>query len=392
MRPKVLFVINSLASGGAERVFSTLLHGSAARARDCAAVLLDREPEAYDLPSWLPVHRLDCQGSLARSLTGLAAVVRQERPDMALSFLTRANVATAATMWARRAPFIVSERVNTTAHLGDGWRGLASKLPVRLAYPRAHSVIAVSQGVTDTLVADFAVRSDRIAVVANPVDLDRIGEFASAEPEFRIDGPYVAAMGRLAPNKNFALAVRAFATAGLDGRLVIMGQGPEEASLRRLGDELGLGPVGPARLRRQPVRGPGAGPLLRTALQRRELSQRAGRGDGVRRAASRSSRPIAGPAPPRCWTSIRPRSGPGRWREQAVSWCPSTTRSRWPRHLGAWRIPLCAPDWPRPGSAGSRRSELSRRCRVTGRSSTTCWRRAGAESARVQVAGAARPC
>jgi N-acetylgalactosamine-N,N'-diacetylbacillosaminyl-diphospho-undecaprenol 4-alpha-N-acetylgalactosaminyltransferase len=243
MRSKILFVINSLAGGGAERVFSTILHGSAAYRRDheVTAVLLDREAEAYTLPDWLPVHRLDCRGSLARSLAGLASVVRRERPDVALSFLTRANVATAAAMSAARRPFIVSERVNTTAHLGGGLRGLASKVPVRMAYPRASAVIAVSQGVADTLVADFAVGADRIAVIANPVDLDRIGEAARAEPEFSVTGPYVAAMGRLAPNKNLALAIRAFAESGLDGRLVVMGQGPEEGALRRLGDELGLG-------------------------------------------------------------------------------------------------------------------------------------------------------
>lgn len=78
-------------------------------------------------------------------------------------------------------------------------------------------------------------------MIANPVDLDRIGEAARAGPEFPVTGPYVAAMGRLAPNKNFVLAIRAFAESGLDGRLIVMGQGPEEGALRRLGDELGLG-------------------------------------------------------------------------------------------------------------------------------------------------------
>lgn len=243
MRPKAMFVVNSLAGGGAERVFATLLRASTAQARthDCVAVLLDRDDEAYALPDWLRVHRLDSRGSLARSTTGLNRIVAAERPDIALSFLTRANVALAAAMAPRRRPFIISERVNTTAHLGTGARAFASRAMVRIAYPRAARVIAVSQGVADTLAADFTVRADRIDVIANPVDLDHITELAVAPVADLPPRPYAVAIGRLVDNKNFALAIEAFAASGLPGRLVILGQGPERDALMALGNRLGLG-------------------------------------------------------------------------------------------------------------------------------------------------------
>lgn len=243
MRRKVLFVINSLAGGGAEHVMATLLGGSGAQARDAdiVVVLLDRDEEAYALPGFVRVIRLDCGHSLVRSLRALVRVVRAERPDVALSFLTRANVCTAAAMTLIGRPFVLSERVNTTAHLGQGRAAALSKALVRLSYPRARRIVAVSGGVGDTLVADFGVRRERIVVAANPIDTDAIEARAAEPPAVPIDGPYAVAMGRLVPNKNFALAIEAFARSGVDGKLVILGQGPERAALAALGDRLGLG-------------------------------------------------------------------------------------------------------------------------------------------------------
>jgi N-acetylgalactosamine-N,N'-diacetylbacillosaminyl-diphospho-undecaprenol 4-alpha-N-acetylgalactosaminyltransferase len=112
---------------------------------------------------------------------------------------------------------------------------------VRLAYPRATRIIAVSQGVGDTLVEDFGVRADRVVAIANPIDTDRIEALAAEPANDHSAVPFVVAMGRLVTNKNFPLAIRAFAASGLAGNLVILGQGPDHAALRALGDSLGLG-------------------------------------------------------------------------------------------------------------------------------------------------------
>lgn len=243
MRKRIVFVINSLAGGGAERVFSTILSASGPyrAAHDVAVVLLDREDQAYALPSEIPVRQLDCRHSLPRSIAGLAGATNREEADLAVSFLTRANVAAAFAMILRRRPFVISERVDTAAHLATGRFAWASRLLVRLAYPRAAAVIAVSSGVADTLVREFGVDRQRIAVVFNPVDLERIARLAAELPAIEMHADDCIAMGRLVPNKNFALTIEAFARSGRKGRLVLIGTGPLHAELRALGDRLGLG-------------------------------------------------------------------------------------------------------------------------------------------------------
>ena len=241
--PKVMFVINSLGGGGAERVLATILARSEAyRARaHIALALLDKEAIRHPVPDWVETHQLDCRHSLARSVAGMANLARVARPDLTLSFLTRANVASILAMAARRRPAAISERVNTSAHLATGRNAWASKLMVRLAYPWARRVVAVSEGVADTLASDFGVRRDRIIVVDNPVDVARIQSRALEPAPFEVRPDDLVAMGRLVPNKNFALAIEAFAMSAWAGRLIIIGEGPERTALQALGDRLGLG-------------------------------------------------------------------------------------------------------------------------------------------------------
>ena len=238
-RKRILFAINSLAGGGAERVLATLLTGSVPwRARyDIHLALLDDEPRAYDVPEWVEVHQLDARHKLLSSLTQLRALTKRLSPDAVLSFLTRANIANAWAMAGRGRPWLISERVNTSAHLGDAF---AAKAMVRMVYPRAAHVIAVSEGVVDDLAANFGVARDRMSAIANPVDHQRIAELAAEPPAFTPAGPYIAAAGRLMPNKNFPLLLRAYAKAAPQERLVILGEGPERGALEALAASLDI--------------------------------------------------------------------------------------------------------------------------------------------------------
>jgi len=239
---RIVFAINSLAGGGAERVLTTLLGGSAPwRNRyDIHLALLDDEPRAYAVPDWVEVHQLDARHKLLPSLKQLRALTERLSPDATLSFLTRANVANAWAMAGRGRPWLISERVNTSAHLGKGRGAIAAKAMVRIAYPRAAHVIAVSEGVVDDLADNFGVQRTRMSAIANPIDHDQIAALAAEPPAFTPAGPYIVAAGRLVPNKNMALLLRAYAKADPDARLVILGEGPERPALERLAASLGI--------------------------------------------------------------------------------------------------------------------------------------------------------
>src|SRR5262249_111817 len=137
-------------------------------------LLLDREAAMYEVPGGIKVEQLDCRHSLVRSIWSVWRALRRLKPDITVSFLTRANVSSIIATSMLGIPAIVSERVNTSSHLGDGLGARAARFLVKATYPKARKVIAVSQGVADGLSESFGVPRRCMTVIANPIDLDEI--------------------------------------------------------------------------------------------------------------------------------------------------------------------------------------------------------------------------
>ena len=236
---RVLFLINSLEGGGAERVMCTLLrHSESLRSEfEMTLGLLDDEERANAPPGWLDVRQLDCGKSSFKSLLSVRKLIQELKPDVTVSFLTRANIVSVLNA---RGPCIISERANTAWHFPRTLGGLVSKITVRAAYPFASRIIAVSEGVAEALRDHFGVPADHITTIPNPVDIESVNAHGAEEPAFEVGAPFVLAVGRLIEPKNFAMLIRAFAASRLDGKLVIAGEGPEHANLERTAQVCGI--------------------------------------------------------------------------------------------------------------------------------------------------------
>ena len=241
-KKRAVFIINSLSGGGAERVMSTLLMSSKSEREEfeIALVLLDSEPPAYEISDWIEVHQLDSRHSLLRSVVALLLLFRRMRPDISISFLPRANVASvlASFVWGNRC--IISERGSTSNHFTGDLAGSFAKFLVGAIYSRATRIIAVSHGVGQDLQFAFSVPKEKVVVIANPIDISSSQAQSCEKPVIDLDKPYFMGMGRLDRNKNFGLLIDAFAQSGVGGKLVIVGEGPEREALIRKIDDLGL--------------------------------------------------------------------------------------------------------------------------------------------------------
>ncbi len=242
MARKLLLLINSLEGGGAEKVFTALaMHLAETGDWDLRLATLDDVPDAHLAPVGVPRTRLDCRGSLTRSITAVGNLIRQWRPDVVLSFLTRANCA--ALLARRQAGFrcVISERVHTTSHLGSGPRGRLLRMAVRGLYPRADAVIAVSDGVREVLTTSYRVALDRVTAIPNPVFAQALQDSAQSDPGIALPPDFFVAVGRLVPNKGGEVLLRAFAAHDNPKRaLVILGEGPERDRLTALARSLGI--------------------------------------------------------------------------------------------------------------------------------------------------------
>ena len=241
-RQRIVFVINSLEGGGAERVLSILLSHLAEHFlnTDVYLVLLDRRIVRYPVPDYVKCINLDCGGSMLRSILTLRRTLRDIAPHTVLSFLSRANCANVLAARSLHYRCIISERVNTSSHFGSDFRGRINKAITRILYPMADSVLAVSKGVAADLQQNFGVAPDKVDVIYNPYDLERLAMLAAQTPAIQIEGRYIVSVGRMVPNKHFSLLIRAYHQADPAEKLLILGEGPERDNLLALIAELKL--------------------------------------------------------------------------------------------------------------------------------------------------------
>ena len=115
------------------------------------------------------------------------------------------------------------------------------KILTRTLYPHLSRVIAISEGISESVAQLVPRLRGRIRTVYIPLEIDRVQSLARADlPEAANFAPYILAAGRLEPQKGFDLLIRAYAQLRPAQKLVLVGQGKEEANLRALIRDLGL--------------------------------------------------------------------------------------------------------------------------------------------------------
>ena len=234
-------VIPSLAAGGAERVLTTLANHWARRG-DRVTVFTTHDGGSaphYELHS--DVRLVSLRAALPAPLRNLAIVsalrreFRDAPPDLVISFLNYTNVLALVANSGRQCPIVVSERLDPRViGIGPIWSLLR-----RLTYRNATRLVAQ----TPTAAGLFEyLAPGRTVVIPNPVPPPAIG--TSPLPEWPIhERPTVIAVGRLMPQKGFDIALRAFSllpATCAEWQFIILGEGPQRATLERLRDELGL--------------------------------------------------------------------------------------------------------------------------------------------------------
>jgi glycosyltransferase involved in cell wall biosynthesis len=246
----IAFFLPSLNGGGAERIVINLLQGITERGLPVDMVLAAAKgPLLSQLPRSVRLVDLHATRGL-KSIVPLAGYLRQERPQVLISSMNYANLIAlwAAQLAGRVTPVIVT--VHTTlSHSRPQQARLSPALWARLLrifYPWAASVVAVSRGAADDLARISGLRRESIEVVYNPVitrDLMNSAAVTPDHPWFAVGEPPVfLGVGRLTRQKDFPTLIRAFAEVrrSRSCRLMILGDGEDRPALTALADQLGV--------------------------------------------------------------------------------------------------------------------------------------------------------
>lgn len=202
---KVLCHINNMCRGGAERVMSVLIDSMTSDGTEVVLVTLDREAEEYEVPESVKRIEIDERISFGNAGTrfikrvkALRDIIKEEEPDLVLSFCSKENVRCSLSMRGLSIPLLVSVRSNPIEHY-------SSRLLTKTIAGRADGWVFQSKDAQSYFGEKVSVKS---RIITNPIDkkyFDVKADNCAEKDEIRI-----VTAGRISKPKNQVHLVNSF--------------------------------------------------------------------------------------------------------------------------------------------------------------------------------------
>lgn len=245
---RIAILLPDLRGGGVERVRLLLARAFLDAGHDVTFVLLQGGGALIDeVPAGARTVSLGVR-RFRGALPPLVRWLRAERPDLLLvAMWPVTGLALLARALARVPTRVIVSEHNDLRHapaIGRAERQLL-KLAGRRIYGSADGVVAVSGGVADSLTELARLPHARIAVIHNPIRTPSEARIPADDPVLAWwrGGRRLIAIGHLKRQKGFDVlidAVAAVRAGGTDVRLLILGEGREQAALTAQIASLGL--------------------------------------------------------------------------------------------------------------------------------------------------------
>jgi len=239
---KVLHLIPSFGSGGAERQLSILAPELAEAGVECHIGYCRGGPNLQALiGSNAYLHQFKVTGNHdPRLLWQIWSLIRAVKPDVVQTWLLQMDVLGGVAALLNHVPFILSERASAAAYPGSRKTGLRT-----LVGRYAAGIVANSKGGLDYWRP--RVSADRLYLVRNVISPGRMGSTAPFLEEDLSIGegrPIVLFAGRFSHEKNIPVLIESLVLAARqrqDAVFLLFGDGPErELAARQIAHE-GLG-------------------------------------------------------------------------------------------------------------------------------------------------------
>jgi glycosyltransferase involved in cell wall biosynthesis len=244
-RVQILLLIPRLGGGGAQKVMA-LLAGGLSREKYAVhlALVTQADVAASSLPPWVTVHALGARRVRAGAFALLRLVWRL-RPGVILSGAPEVSflVLLLRPLFPPKTSVLVRQNTTVSAALASGGLPRYTRWLYRLLYRHADRVICQSRAMAEDLARELGIDEEQIAVLPNPVDLERIRRAEDKPYAWSGAGPHLLAVGRLAPEKGLDLLLEALVNVRgqfPNADLIIVGEGREEKALKSLCRSLGL--------------------------------------------------------------------------------------------------------------------------------------------------------
>ena len=198
---KILFVCDTMGSGGAERVISILSNSFSYRNHEVSILMLSSKASEpfYNLDKHIKVEYLKNYQNGKISKLGKVKLLRQifiqHSPDVVISFLSYVCIYTWAALRKTNIPYVVSER-NDPSH-----RGIIKQILLNMAFKKASARVFQTH---DALVWYDKNNKKKSHIIYNPVELNYISKRTVEKKK------QILYVGRFTKQKNCLMLLKAF--------------------------------------------------------------------------------------------------------------------------------------------------------------------------------------
>lgn len=195
---KIMFICDTMGSGGAERVIATLSNSFVERGNNVSILMLSKEAKGsfYNLNAGVKLLNLDFQsGGFFKKVHAIKNFVASEGPDIVISFLSYVCIYTWLALRRTKIPYIVSERNDPHQ------RGRLKQYLLNKSFKRAVGCVFQTE---DSAEWYKRIAKNKSIVIYNPVYLDALPDGTKATKN------QILYVGRFNEQKNLFMLIDAF--------------------------------------------------------------------------------------------------------------------------------------------------------------------------------------
>lgn len=250
MKKNISFIIPNLRDGGAERVLSNMSINMD-DSYNQSIVVWDGENVDYPYKGKLVDLKIKNKDSLIGKLYTFISRVKackkykkENNISASISLLEGPNM---VNILSRNKEKVIVTVHNFQSKERNGVDAFIYKSMMKFLYNKADLVVTVSKNIKLDLIENFDIKENKIKVIYNPFDIDRIQSMMNEEIEEKhqeiFNHPVVINVGRLTNQKAQWHLIKSFSKAKEeinDAKLVILGQGELEPELKELIKKMGV--------------------------------------------------------------------------------------------------------------------------------------------------------
>lgn len=247
----VAILLSNLGGGGVQQIILNLSSGFAAKGYEVDLLVgWSQDKMVRSLPEKVKLIELEKKKALFM-LPDLVSYLRSSSPSVLITAQTHINIVgvIAKSLSMNRTKLIICEHNDMRAVIRNHPKEKYRPILAHWLYPKADSIVAVSNGVADSLVEAAGIQRQKIQVIYNPVISENMDELAiepPSHPWFKEDRQNtILAIGRLEKQKDFCTLLRAVSLVHRTTpvRLVILGEGSQRTVLSDLAEELSISDI-----------------------------------------------------------------------------------------------------------------------------------------------------